>query len=164
MNQANDRIPTAEKEGTGRQWTLKPFAALTATELYAILQIRNEVFIVEQDCPYQDLDNKDQRCHHLMAWQGEKLVAYTRLVPRGVSYEEYMSIGRVVSSPACRRTGIGKELMHRSIDACYALFGKAPVRIGAQLYLKKFYEDFGFVQTGEMYLEDGIEHIEMTKL
>jgi ElaA protein len=148
---------------TAIQWTLKAFSELMATELYLILQLRNEVFILEQNCPYQDLDNKDLYCHHLMGWYGDKLVAYTRLVPPGISYAGYTSIGRVVTSPAVRGTGIGKELMTKSIDTCYTLFGVAPVRIGAQLYLKRFYEDFGFAQTGEMYLEDGIEHIEMTK-
>ena len=164
MNPAPDQIPaTPPIEPTQKKWALKPFSELTATELYHILQLRNEVFIVEQNCPYQDLDNKDLYCHHLMYWYGDRLVAYTRLVPAGISYDTHMSIGRVVSSPACRGTGVGKELMTESIAACYELFGKAPIRIGAQLYLKKFYEDFGFVQSGEKYLEDGIEHIEMTK-
>lgn len=159
----NQPPTTPFTDDTQKQWTLKPFSELTVTELYLILQLRNEVFIVEQNCPYQDLDNKDLYCHHLMYWHGDKLAAYTRLVPPGISYDEYMSIGRVVSSPALRRSGAGKELMGKSIDACYELFGKATIRIGAQLYLKKFYEGFGFIQTGEIYLEDGIEHIEMTK-
>jgi ElaA protein len=163
MNPAPEQIPTTSLADTQKQWILKPFSELSATELYFILQLRNEVFIVEQDCPYQDLDNKDIHCHHLMRWHGDKLAAYTRLVPPGISYDTYMSIGRVVSSPAFRGTGAGKELMTKSIASCYELFGTAPIRIGAQLYLKKFYEDFGFVQSGEMYLEDGIEHIEMTK-
>ncbi len=151
-----------ENRQLSHQWLIKPFAELTASELYAILQLRNEVFIIEQNCVYQDLDNKDPHCHHLMGWQGDKLVAYTRLLPTGLAFD-HPSIGRVVSSPAYRGTGAGKELMTRSIDACYALFGKEPIRIGAQLYLKKFYEGFGFQQTSGLYLEDGIEHIEMTK-
>jgi ElaA protein len=163
MNPQDHTPITLVTDDTQKKWILKPFSELTATELYLTLQLRNEVFIVEQNCPYQDLDNKDLHCQHLMYWYGDKLVAYTRLVPPGISYHEYMSIGRVVSSPAFRGTGIGKELMTNSVAACYELFGKAPIRIGAQLYLKKFYEDFGFVQSGEMYLEDGIEHIEMTK-
>lgn len=156
-------IKTGIMQASSTVWTLKKFDELSNRELYHILQLRNEVFIIEQNCPYQDMDNKDLKCHHLMGWMGERLVVYTRLVPAGVSYDEYMSIGRVVSSPSVRGTGLGKELMLKSIDTCYQVFGKAPIRIGAQLYLKKFYEGFGFEVTGDVYLEDGIEHVEMTK-
>lgn len=140
----------------------KPFAELTPFELYAIIRLRNEVFIVEQNCVFQDADNKDLFSHHLMLWDDEILVAYARLLPKGLVYEQ-MSIGRVISSPAYRRTGAGKILMVRAIAACKALFGDGPIKIGAQLYLKKFYESFGFVQTSDIYLEDNIEHIEMRK-
>lgn len=143
-------------------WILKKFEALTPFELYAILQLRNEVFVVEQNCVFQDADDKDQDCYHLMGMTGNKLVAYTRLVPPGVIYPE-ISIGRVVTSPAVRRHGAGRELMTTSIDTCYRLFGREPIRIGAQLYLKRFYESFGFQQVSEVYLEDGIEHIYMRK-
>ncbi len=141
----------------------KAFEILTPFELYAIMQLRNEVFVVEQNCVYQDADNKDPHCHHLMVWDNENLVAYTRLLPKGLAYEQ-MSIGRVISSPAYRRTGAGKILMSESILACYSLFGEGPIKIGAQLYLKKFYESFGFIQSSDLYLEDGIEHIEMMKV
>lgn len=144
------------------QWILKKFDEMTPFELYAVLQLRNEVFVVEQNCVFQDADGRDQASHHLMGFQDEKLVAYTRLVPPGALYEE-PSIGRVVTSPDVRRNGIGKELMQRSIDEAYALFGKQPIRIGAQLYLKKFYEYLGFQQTSGVYLEDGIEHIYMIR-
>jgi ElaA protein len=144
------------------QWLLKKFEALTPFELYAILQLRNEVFVVEQNCVFQDADDKDQASWHLMGMQDDKLVAYTRLVPPGVSYAE-PSIGRVVTSPQVRGTGIGKELMQRSIDECYRLFGEQPIKIGAQYYLKQFYGSLGFAQVSEIYLEDGIEHIYMLK-
>lgn len=143
-------------------WQSKKFDDLSARELYAILQLRNEVFVVEQNCVYQDCDNKDLSCHHLMGWDNDKLVAYTRLLPPGVGYTE-PSIGRVVTSPAARRTGLGKELMERSLNEIKNLFGNLRVRIGAQYYLVGFYRSFGFEEQGEIYDEDGIKHIEMVK-
>lgn len=143
-------------------WILKKFEELSPYQLYAVLQLRNEVFVVEQHCVFQDADDKDQDSYHLMGFADNKLVAYTRLVPPGVSYTE-MSIGRVVTSPAVRRTGAGRELMEKSIDSCYRLFGEGSIKIGAQLYLKAFYGSLGFSQVSEVYLEDGIEHIYMRK-
>ena len=143
-------------------WILKPFDDLTPKELYNILQLRNEVFIVEQNCPYQDLDNKDLNAFHLMGMQKNKLLAYSRLLAPGISYSE-SSIGRVVSSPAARKTGIGKKLMAESILQINNLFHTDTIRIGAQLYLKKFYESFHFIQEGEVYLEDNIPHIIMLR-
>ena len=143
-------------------WYCKAFNDLTPQELYAILQLRSEVFVVEQKCPYLDPDGKDQDSWHLMCWNGDQLVAYSRLLPAGLAFAE-VSIGRVVSSPAYRGTGAGKALMTHAIEKCYELFGYQPVRIGAQLYLQKFYESLGFVQMSEMYLEDDIPHIEMVK-
>lgn len=142
------------------QWVIKAFEELTPHELYSIIRLRNEVFVVEQQCVFQDADNKDQESYHLMYWQDDQLIAYCRLLPPGLAYNE-MSIGRVVSSPAARGTGAGRELIAIAIEQCYKYFGRGPIRIGAQLYLKKFYASFGFVETGEVYLEDGIEHIEM---
>jgi ElaA protein len=144
------------------KWILKKFNDLTTLELYSILRLRIEVFIVEQNCVFQDADNKDQQSSHLMAFENEDLLAYTRLVPPGEIYSE-ASIGRVVTSPLARQKGLGKELMERSIEAIYNLFGKGPIRIGAQLYLKKFYGSLGFEQVSDTYLEDGIEHIYMVK-
>lgn len=141
-------------------WVLKKFDELTPAELYAIIQLRNEVFVVEQHCVYQDADNKDPGAYHYMGWKKNKLVAYTRLLPPGLSYHE-PSIGRVVTSPAARKSGLGRELMKNSINTIYSLFGRQPIKIGAQLYLKNFYASLGFQQTGDIYLEDGIEHIEM---
>jgi ElaA protein len=143
-------------------WILKPFEALTAKELYNILQLRNEVFIVEQNCPYQDCDNKDLSAWHLMGMKEDKLLAYSRLIAPGISYSE-SSIGRVVSSPSVRKTGMGKRLMQESIHQIRNLFQTDTIRIGAQLYLKKFYESFDFIQVGDTYLEDNIPHIHMLR-
>ena len=144
-------------------WQCKKFEDLSPSELYAIMQLRNEVFVVEQDCVYQDADNKDLSANHFMGWREDRLIAYTRILPPGVSYTA-PSIGRVVTSPAVRGKGIGRELMERSIEQVYQLYGPAPVRIGAQVYLLPFYSSLGFRQSGDVYLEDGIEHIEMVLL
>jgi len=144
------------------EWQLKNFDELNPYELYAILQLRNEVFVVEQNCVFQDADDNDQKALHLMGFDEKKLVAYTRLLPAGTVYKE-ASIGRVVTSSSVRRSGVGKKLMQQSIDKLYELFGRQPIKIGAQLYLKKFYQSFGFEQVSDVYLEDGIEHIYMLK-
>jgi ElaA protein len=144
-------------------WQCKTFSELTNEELYKILQLRNEVFVVEQNCPYQDCDGKDLKAHHFSAWDDDVLVAYTRLLPKGVSYDAGASIGRVLTSRKVRGQKLGKELMQKSIDKIYELYGQMPIIIGAQLYLKRFYESFAFVQQGEGYLEDNIPHIVMEK-
>jgi ElaA protein len=142
------------------KWTCKHFTELTTEELYHILRLRSEVFVVEQNCVFLDMDNKDLVCHHVMGWEEKQLLGYSRILRAGISYVE-SSIGRIVSSPAARGMGIGRELMSESIQAIYRLHGKGDIRIGAQYYLKEFYESYGFVQTGEIYSEDGIDHIEM---
>ena len=141
-------------------WECKHFDELNIGDLYAIIQLRIEVFVVEQNCPFQDCDDKDQESFHLTGWHQNKLIAYTRIMAPGLAYTE-ASIGRVVTSPAVRQKNIGKELMTRSIEKVYELFGKKPIMIGAQLYLKNFYESLGFKQYSDIYLEDGIEHIKM---
>ena len=141
-------------------WVFRKFDELSAAELYAIIQLRNEVFVVEQNCVYQDADGKDPRCWHLAGWDQENLVAYTRIIPPGLSYKE-ASIGRVVTSPRYRGTGAGRELMKQSISKAFSQFGCTGIRIGAQLYMTGFYQSLGFIQTGDEYLEDGIPHIEM---
>lgn len=139
-----------------------PFDSLAPRELYEILALRQEVFVVEQNCPYQDCDGRDLASWHLMGRDAAgKLVAYTRLLPVGLAYENYSSIGRVVSSPSARGTGAGRELMQKSIEMTRHLFGPGPIKIGAQTYLLRFYEGFGFRSTGEEYLEDGIPHTKM---
>src|SRR5689334_22796481 len=114
------------------EWKCQHFDQLTVDELYAILRLRSEVFVVEQNCVFLDMDDKDQHCWHVTGWENEKLVAYTRLVPPGISYEE-PSIGRVVTSPKIRNRGIGKILMEYSIEKIFSIFGKQSIRIGAQL-------------------------------
>lgn len=144
------------------EFRLKYFSQLTPEELYEVLSLRQEVFIVEQNCPYLDTDGKDYHCLHLMGFsESGRLIAYTRLIPRGISYENYASIGRVVSSPKARGTGAGRLLMQESIRQLYAQFGHCDIKIGAQSYLLRFYESFGFQSTGKEYLEDGIPHTEM---
>lgn len=143
-------------------WYHQSFDALTPHELYAIMRLRSEVFVVEQNCPYLDPDGKDFHSRHLMGWDGDQLVAYSRLLPPGLAFDE-ISIGRVVNSPAYRGKGVGKELMLEAIKTCYTLFGHQPIKIGAQQYLQQFYESLGFIQVSDMYLEDNIPHIEMIK-
>ncbi|GGC25619.1 ElaA protein [Parapedobacter defluvii] len=144
-------------------WETKSFDALSLEELYKILQLRQEVFMLEQACVYNDLDHKDQQSFHLMAWQGETLAAYTRLLPYGVSYPDALSIGRVVVAAAFRSNGLGRELMLRSMEGVYSLFGHHPIKIGAQQHLKAFYNYLGFEQTSQPYMDAGIMHIEMTR-
>ena len=141
-------------------WTCKHFKDLTNEELYEIFRLRLSIFVVEQNCPYQDADGKDLKCFHLMGRQNGELITYTRIVPQNVSYKE-PSIGRVVTSTKARRTGAGKILMEKSLEFIKKEFGNIPVRIGAQKYLQKFYEGFGFVREGDEYDEDGIPHIIM---
>ena len=143
-------------------WVEKKFDDLLPAELYAFLRLRTEVFVVEQNCVFQDMDNEDDKCIHLLGYVGNKLAAYTRLVPPNIFYPE-PSIGRVVTSPAYRGSGIGRILMQKSIERVEKLFGKQSINIGGQLYLKKFYESLGFSQVSEIYLEDGIEHIYMIR-
>lgn len=143
-------------------WITKRFEALNVHELYAILRLRSEVFVVEQNCVFQDMDNKDQTSWHLMGWENDKLVAYTRLIPPGLSYE-MASIGRVITLQTARGSGIGKQLMEKSIEEAERLFGRIPIKIGAQLYLREFYQSLGFIQSSDVYDEDGIDHIEMIR-
>ncbi len=144
------------------EFRLKYFRDLTPEELYEVLALRQKVFIVEQNCPYLDADGRDAGCLHLMGWDDAgRLAAYTRLLPRGVAYEDYASIGRVVTAPEARGTGAGKRLMEESIRRLYESLGHCDIKIGAQTYLLRFYEGFGFRSTGREYLEDGIPHTEM---
>jgi len=140
------------------QWHDRAFADLTGAELYAILGLRARVFVVEQACVYQDLDGIDQVSRHVWAEAGGQIAAYLRIVPAGMKYAE-ASIGRVVTAPEARGTGLGRELMRRGL----ALAGHEPLRLGAQAYLEKFYVELGFVRASDVYDEDGIPHLEMTR-
>lgn len=134
------------------------FSELSLQQLYDMMVLRQEVFVVEQDCPYLDADGKDYDSYHLMGYKGDKLVTYTRLVPRGISYEKYVSIGRVVNSKLIRGTGAGKELMQQSIAYCKRMWPQEAIKISAQCYLLKWYGELGFKPVGEEYLEDDIPH------
>jgi ElaA protein len=145
-------------------WKIKSFEELTTAELYAILHLRSEVFIIEQNCAYQDLDYSDQQALHLMGTdESGQLLAYTRIFGPGIKYTE-ASIGRVITSKLARGKGAGRELMERSIAELQGHYGKIPIKIGAQQYLQQFYTSLGFEQTSDMYLEDNIPHIEMRRL
>lgn len=143
-------------------WEIKTFNELNNKELYELLKLRSKVFVVEQDCVFLDMDDKDQKSLHVLGFVENVVVAYSRLVPPGVSYKE-VAIGRVVTDPDYRRKGMGKELMRISIDNIYEVFGKQTIRIGAQCYLQTFYESLGFIKDSDEYLEDGIPHIEMIR-
>ena len=140
----------------------KSFEELNTTELYQILQLRSEVFVVEQDCVYQDLDFKDQKSLHVFGFKNDKIIAYTRIFKPG-DYFKNASIGRVVVAASERKYGFGHDLMKASIKAIKDHFKVDEITISAQKYLKKFYESHNFKQVGEEYLEDGIPHIAMLK-
>jgi ElaA protein len=139
---------------------IKPFEALSVTEVYKALQLRSEVFVVEQNCVYQDIDGKDDKALHLMGTMGDEIVTYARLFAPGY-YFDNASIGRVVVNPKFRAHKFGHDLMREAIAGIAAHFGEGAITISAQLYLKKFYVSHGFIQDGEGYLEDDIPHIRM---
>ena len=139
---------------------IKPFAELTIYELYDLLQLRSEVFVVEQDCAYQDIDGKDEKALHVFVKKEGKTVAYTRCFAPGMYFEE-ASIGRVVVPADQRKYGYGHVIMEASIKAIEKKYQTKDIKVSAQTYLRKFYESHGFIQIGEGYLEDGIPHIAM---
>ena len=144
------------------QWEIKRFEALSLNELYQILHLRSEVFVVEQNCVYQDIDGKDQKALHVLGEYEGKIIAYARLFKPN-DYFEKASIGRVVIGEKGRDKKLGHILMRECIEGIHKHFAERAITISAQLYLKKFYESHGFVQTSEMYLEDDIPHIEMKR-
>ena len=141
------------------EWKLKKFDDLTSDELYGILKLRSEVFVVEQDCVYQDLDDKDQLSYHLFLENDGETVAVSRIIPENVSYEE-MSIGRVVVKENFRGQGLSKIMMKKAIDFIVDDLGKSEIRLSGQAYLVDFYEDLGFKKVSDVYMEDNIEHFE----
>lgn len=141
-------------------WQIKKFDEFTLDELHDLIALRIEVFVVEQDCVYQELDGKDKLCTHILVKKDDKIIATTRIVPPGLSYDD-VSFGRVVIDKAERGNGIGHDLVVHTIKAIQDEFGTVPVRISAQEYLINYYGKHGFTQVSEMYLEDGIPHIEM---
>ncbi len=143
-------------------FTCKSFHELNLEELYAILALRQEVFVVEQDCVYLDTDYKDQKSWHLMGNDDQgNLLAYVRIIPKGENYEKYVAIGRVATAQLSRGTGLGKQIMEIAIEWIKNHLGSQSIKISAQCYLTRFYESFGFRVSGDEYLEDGIPHISM---
>lgn len=158
----------APRDGLRVRWVEKPWSALEVPELYALLALRQRVFVVEQNCPYLDCDGYDQRALHLWSLDDRgEVSSYSRLFGPGVKYPE-CSIGRVITAPEHRGTGLGRELVARSLAAIDARWpeastGRAVVRISAQAHLQRFYGDFGFDGQGDTYLEDGIPHRDMVR-
>ncbi len=139
---------------------VKRFDQLDTNELYVLLQLRSEVFVVEQDCVYQDIDGKDQKALHVLGYHNNVLAAYTRIFPPGEYFEE-ASIGRVVVRESERQHKFGYDIMNSSIQAIKEHYNTSVIKISAQTYLKRFYNNLKFFEVGEEYLEDGIPHIGM---
>ncbi|WP_332777836.1 GNAT family N-acetyltransferase [Polaromonas sp.] len=143
-------------------WRFVPFDALTTRELYGVLQLRSEVFVIEQACIFQDMDGTDAQAMHLLGTVAGRLVAYARCFAAGVKYAE-ASIGRVVTHASVRGTGAGHLLIREAIQRTAGHWGSQPIRIGAQARLESFYQQHGFTDMGKPYVEDGIDHIEMLR-
>lgn len=141
-------------------WEFKTFSELTAAELYEILKLRVDVFVVEQECPYPELDNLDQQCIHLTCKEDGEILSYARLVPADVKYD-IPSIGRVIVQAEMRGKGLAKQLINRSIEFILTEWRADEIQLQGQLYLKDFYQSFGFEPVSEVYDEDGIPHIDM---
>lgn len=141
---------------------VKRFEELDLHELYELLQLRSEVFVVEQDCVYQDIDGKDEKALHVLGYENNKLVAYTRIFPPGIYFKE-AAIGRVVVRENARKNQYGHEILKASVEAIEKEYDTKTIKLSAQTYLTKFYESHGFQKIGEGYLEDGIPHIAMIK-
>lgn len=139
---------------------VKPFYELNLEQLHDIFKLRSEIFVVEQDCVYQDIDGKDKKALHVIGRKNGEIVAYTRIFKAGDYFEE-ASIGRVAVKKSERKYGYGRQIVSASIDAIHYYFEDKRIKLSAQLYLERFYHSFGFNQVGEGYLEDGIPHIAM---
>lgn len=141
---------------------IKAFKDLSTLELYQVLRLRSEVFVVEQDCVYQDIDGKDEKALHVLGWKENTIIAYSRIFKPG-DYFDMASIGRVVVKKSERKYGYGHKIMKNSIETIHRVFNETKIKISAQKYLEKFYKQHGFIKHGEEYLEDGIPHICMVK-
>ncbi|MDQ5821261.1 MAG: GNAT family N-acetyltransferase [Actinomycetota bacterium] len=157
---------TARKESSSPSieltWERRPFQELTTSQLYAILALRSEVFVVEQECVFQDVDGLDPECVHLLGWDDEGLVAYARILPADVWKPGVLSIGRIVTSPRARRRGLGAEALARALSYLRAHADALPIELESQYRLEDFYERFGFQSVGKPYIKDGQPHIVMT--
>lgn len=140
--------------------TIKSFSDLSLEELYEILALRTDVFVVEQECPYPEVDGRDKECQHVQVREGQELVAYLRILPRGLSFEE-VSIGRVLVKQGHRSKGLARPMMQAAMDFILTEWKEEAIRISAQTYLEAFYASFGFEPVSEPYLEDGIPHLDM---
>lgn len=143
-------------------WRLVRFEDLSPREVHDIFQLRMAVFVVEQNCPFQDVDGADPACLHLLGRREGELVAYARLVPPGTKFAE-PSIGRVITAGSVRRSGVGRELMRRAVEHAQRHWPGKDIRIGAQQYLQRFYGEFGFATVSAPYDEDGIPHVQMLR-
>ena len=143
-------------------WCSLPFSQLTTDQLYELLKLRTDVFVVEQNCPYPELDDKDRinGVYHLLGTSNSELVAYARLLPPGVSFPQ-VSIGRVAVAGHTRGKRYGQQLISKALEECQRLWPDTDIQIGAQVYLEKVYQQFGFARNSENYLEDGILHVDM---
>jgi len=144
------------------EWITKKFNDLSPEELYAVAKLRQDVFIIEQNCIYDDLDGLDDQAYHVSGFLNKQLVAYARIFPPGIKYEE-VSIGRIVTSPSYRKQGLGKMLVKKSIEVCDSKFHGKPIKIEAQSHLQEFYKALGFIPQGDTYPVDGISHIIMIR-
>jgi len=147
----------------GERYTINSFFELESTRLYEILRLRSEVFVVEQNCVYQDLDGLDQASLHVCEWQNDKLLAYSRLLAPGVDFDDASAIGRIITCPSVRRKGHGRPLIEWSIKACEERWPSVSIKLHAQTYLLEFYATFGFERYGEEFLEDGLPHCFMER-
>jgi len=141
-------------------WQVAAFDALSTQSLYALLQLRSEVFVVEQNCVFLDMDDRDVQALHLMAWRGDILVACARCFAPGIQFDE-ASIGRIATRLTVRGGGLGHLLVQQAIAVVTSTWGSQPIRIGAQARLRSFYQGHGFDDMGMPYVEDGIDHLEM---
>ena len=150
---------------TDKLWKNKTFEQLNTTELYDLLKLRVDIFVVEQSCFYPDLDNLDRHpdTQHLFCYQADVMTAYLRILPKGLTYPNNISIGRVVTAQSARGSGLGHELMRKGLALCLNIFPNDTVKISAQEHLEKYYNQHGFERVSEMYLEDDIPHIAMLK-
>lgn len=150
-------------ENNTEKFIIKHFNELSAKEIYAMLQLREAVFQIEQNCLYIDIDDKDQHCYHLMYFQEEILLGYARIVPKGISYKNAVSFGRLCTANKFRNKGLGYILMNEIMQQIQALYPNETITISAQTYLVPFYSQYGFKTVGQAYLEDQLPHIKMEK-
>ena len=146
-------------------WLCLKFSELSTMQLYQLLKLRVDVFVVEQNCPYPELDDKDHHpdVYHLLGYESDQLAACARLIPPGISFPQ-VSIGRIATAKAKRQEGLGKQLLNKAIQQCEHHWSKQDIQIGAQVYLINFYQSFGFKRNSDDYLEDGIPHLDMLLL